>query len=294
MGNLARSDAHCLSLVQEHGLAPFLASLLSQADDIKVAHGLVSLLKNLSIPVPNKTVIGQLDVISAVVRFMGRDKDMVQPLQFATVGLLKHLCAGVTENAVRLVDGDAGHPSALNALVDMIQRIDDVPTKMEATRVLVNAVKSLWTSARSSGAAQPLSEDAILAARRKAVRRDVIQALAEMVRTSQKYPVLVNEGIIALTLVGSERMGAELVSMSLLSEPAKAAQRTTRTRKWDPTARQKRCVHLDADPPWTAPLRLHRIRFHHPHVHWTWSTSSLPDEMHECHRNLPATLAPSC
>ena len=227
LGNLARSDAHCLSLAQEHSLAPFLASLLVEADDIKVAHGLVSLLKNLSIPSPNKTDIGALGVIAAVVRFMQRDKDMVQPLQFATVGLLKHLCAGVTENAVRLVDGEPGStpnssPSALNALVDMIQRIDDVPTKMEATRVLANVVKSLWTSARNSGASPSPSEEVVLAARRKVARRDVIQALAEMVRTSPKYPVLVNEGIIALTLVGSERVGAELVSLSLLTEPTKA------------------------------------------------------------------------
>ncbi|SNX84424.1 uncharacterized protein MEPE_03133 [Melanopsichium pennsylvanicum] len=214
LGNLARSDAHCLSLVKEHGLAPFLASMLSQADDIKVAHGLVSLLKNLSIPAANKAVIGHLDVIDAVVRFMNRDKDMVQPLQFATVGLLKHLCAGAAKNALRLVEG-----AALNALVDMIQRIDDVPTKMEATRVLVNVVKSLWNSARGSD----VSQEALPLARRKIVRRDVIQALAEMVRTSPKYPVLVNEGIIALTLVGSERLGAELVSLSLLSEPAKAS-----------------------------------------------------------------------
>lgn len=218
LGNLARSDAHCLSLVQEHELAPFLASLLKEADDIKVAHGLVSLLKNLSIPAANKVVIGELGVIEAVVRFMEKDKDMVQPLQFATVGLLKHLCSGVVENAVRLVDGGV---SALNALVDMIKRVDDMPTKMEATRVLVNVVKSLWNSASGRTG---LSEGTILAARKKLVRRDVIQSLAEMVRTSPKYPVLVNEGIIALTLVGSERMGAELVSLSLLTEPTRATQ----------------------------------------------------------------------
>ena len=224
LGNLARSDAHCLGLVQEHDLAPFLASLLAQADDIKVAHGLVSLLKNLSIPAPNKAVIGQLDVIAAVVPFLKRDKDMVQPLQFATVGLLKHLCAGITANAVRFVGADNSDvASPLNALIDMIQRIDDVPTKMEATRVLVNVVKSLWTSARSSSGSEMVSEEAVAAARRNVVRRDVIQALAEMVRTSPKYPVLVNEGIIALTLVGSERMGSELVSLSLLAEPTKAS-----------------------------------------------------------------------
>ncbi|CCF52936.1 uncharacterized protein UHO2_03370 [Ustilago hordei] len=214
LGNLARSDAHCLSLVQEHELAPFLAALLRDADDIKVAHGLVSLLKNLSIPAANKRVIGELGVVDAVVRFMGKDKDMVQPLQFATVGLLKHLCSGVGENAVRLVEG-----AGLNAVVDMIRRVDDVPTKMEATRVLVNVVKSLWNSA--SRPSSELSEETLFSARKKLVRRDVIQSLAEMVRTSPKYPVLVNEGIIALTLVGSERMGAELVSLSLLTKPTK-------------------------------------------------------------------------
>ncbi|PWZ02260.1 hypothetical protein BCV70DRAFT_210422 [Testicularia cyperi] len=222
LGNLARSDAKCISLVQTHDLAPFLASLLSQATDIKVAHGLVSLLKNLSIPTSNKTVIGRLRVVDAVIPFMGKDRDMVQPLQFGTVGLLKHLCAGVLDNAIQFVGGDSGNDTtALNALVDMIRRIDDVPTKMEATRVLVNVVKSLWSSSTGTGVNASASEQLVGAARRKVTRRDVIQALAEMVRTSPKYPVLVNEGILALTLVGTERSGAELVSLSLLSEPSK-------------------------------------------------------------------------
>ena len=199
IGNLARTDSHCLALVNEHQLAPLLASLLSPQNDIKVSHGLVSLLKNLSIPVPNKTVIGSLHVIPKVTPLLAKDKDMVQPLQFATVGLLKHLCAGVPSNAAQLVAG-----GTLDALLELVGRIDDVPTKMEATRVIVNLVKALWSGREHD------------AMRTKVVRRDAIQALAEMVRSSPKYPILVNEGIFALTLVGSQAEGATLVATSLL------------------------------------------------------------------------------
>ncbi|EPQ28576.1 uncharacterized protein PFL1_03880 [Pseudozyma flocculosa PF-1] len=225
LGNLARTDAHCLALVHQHHLAPFLASLLSPSNDIKVSHGLVSLLKNLSIPPSNKTVIGSLGVIQAVTPFLAKEKDMVQPLQFGTVGLLKQLCAGVADNAIQVVStspspsssaGEAASGTTLTALLDLTKRVDDVPTRLEATRVVVNIVKALWSSVPGGG----ISAD-IAAARQAVVRRDAIQALAEMVRTSPKYPILVNEGIFALTLVGSERVGAELVAQSLLHEPAR-------------------------------------------------------------------------
>ncbi len=121
----------------------------------------------------------------------------------------------------------------------------------------MNAVKSLWTSARSSNSAsETLSEQGILAARQKMVRRDVIQAIAEMVRTSPKYPVLVNEGIIALTLLGSERMGAELVSLSLLAEPTKASIKEDDDEEMASDNEAQARVHDDDALPLTAPLDL--------------------------------------
>lgn len=164
--------------------------------DVKVSYGAVGLLKNLAIPAPNKAPLGRAGLVASVAKFLGPKLDGVQPLQFATVGLLKHLCAGQVENAAQLV-GASNEP--LEALLELVQRTQDVPTRMEGTRVLVNAVRAVW-SAPASGQGE---------AREKLVRQDVATALAKMVRCSPKYPVLVNEGIFALTLIGSEAKGGE-------------------------------------------------------------------------------------
>ncbi|PWN51429.1 hypothetical protein IE53DRAFT_386201 [Violaceomyces palustris] len=226
LGNLARKDSHCLALVNQHNLAPFLASLMSPSNDIKVSHGLVSLLKNLSIPSDNKSVIGELGVIENVSQFLRKEKDMVQPLQFGTIGLLKHLCSGVPDNAIRLIgrpseasaEPEVKQESALDLVLALIRRTDDVPTRMESTRVIVNVIKTLWSSSSAS-----LDQGKLARARKALVRVEVAKALTEMVRGSPKYPVLVNEGIFALTLLGSDKAGARLVAVSLLSEPSRPA-----------------------------------------------------------------------
>lgn len=206
---MPRPDSHCLALVHEHGLVPILSALLTPNADIKVAHGVVCLLKNLSIPPANKQIIGNnhknMPLLS---HYLIAEMDKVQPLQFATVGLLKHLCAGCAENAMDMVNkGDT-----LEVLLQLLQRTEDVPTRMEGTRVLVNVTKTLWTSGQDASRLQ---------ARQKLVTSPVAIALAEMVRSSPKYPVLVNEGILAMTLIASEgeRQGARLVASALLSDP---------------------------------------------------------------------------
>lgn len=221
MGNLARTDDHCLALVQDHGLVPPLTQLITPDADIKVAHGVVSLLKNLSIPAANKVVIGSENkAVTLVAPYLGPAKDHVQPLQFATVGLLKHLCSGCTENSLKFVaeSTTGSKDSVLDSLLDLVQRTDDVPTKMEGTRILVNAIKTLWSSkedARSS-----ITAHTKLRARSRLVSAGVAGALCEMVRNSPKYPVLVNEGIMSLALLGSEgSKGSRLVARALLADP---------------------------------------------------------------------------
>lgn len=224
MGNLARTDEHCLALVQEHGMVPSLTQLVKADADIKVAHGVVSLLKNLSIPTANKLIIGSENrAVTLVAPYLGSAKDHVQPLQFATVGLLKHLCTGCTQNALALVTEPTadGQESVLDLLLGLVQRTDDVPTKMEGTRVLVNAIKTLWSS-KDTGF-NGLSSTK-LGARSQLVSASVASALCEMVRNSPKYPVLVNEGIMSLALLGSEgSRGARLVARALLADPAAGA-----------------------------------------------------------------------
>ncbi|CCO33296.1 hypothetical protein BN14_07370 [Rhizoctonia solani AG-1 IB] len=95
----------------------------------------------------------------------------------------------------------------MDQVINLSQRSDTVALKSEAARVLVNAVKSLWSPAG------PEESIAISSAQRKrAVRRlsnrQSTRALAELVGRSRRYPVLLNEGVIALTLLGSQHHGA--------------------------------------------------------------------------------------
>ncbi|KAG8680930.1 hypothetical protein FRC09_017868 [Ceratobasidium sp. 395] len=95
----------------------------------------------------------------------------------------------------------------MDQVINLSQRSDTVALKSEAARVLANAVKSLWSPAG------PQESVAVTQAhRRRAVLRlsnsQSARALAELVGRSRRYPVLLNEGIVALTLLGSQRAGA--------------------------------------------------------------------------------------
>ncbi|KAL9936703.1 hypothetical protein V8E36_004771 [Tilletia maclaganii] len=250
MGNLARKDSHCTALVQQHSLAPFLVSLLptssstasTTAASRRLSHGVLSLLKNLSIPETNKPLIGQLGVISRVTDAGFLGKENIQQVQFAAVGLLKHLCRGESACAVEVVLGPgpatggeasstSNSPTALDALLNLIAQTDDVPVRMEGTRVLVYVVKALWSSSAStsspaaataanfSAAPQSIATAKATLSTGSPQAHAVRLALARMVRTAGRYPVLVNEGVVALTLLATENAeSAEGVAEALLQE----------------------------------------------------------------------------
>lgn len=122
----------------------------------------------------------------------------------------------------------------LDFVLALISRTDDVRLRSESTRILVNVVRTLFSTKPINinntdfvsaspitpvGAVVPnlnstngLDEIEILNRRGKPkiVRIEVVEALSEMVRLSEKYPMLINEGIVALTLLaGSGAIGGE-------------------------------------------------------------------------------------
>ncbi|KAE8270704.1 hypothetical protein A4X09_0g1636 [Tilletia walkeri] len=254
MGNLARKDSHCIALVKQHNLAPFLVSLLPDATSAlptatdtassstpvpapaaaptaaqrRLSHSVLSLLKNLSIPSTNKPLIGSLGVISRISSAGFLDtKGNITQVQFAAVGLLKHLCRGEVGCAVEVVLGEGG--KALEKLLGLIEESEDVPVRMEGTRVLVYVIKALWASSPPTTSIDP---ETIQRARKVLTtafpssstdeqdRAHAVRlALARMIRSAGKYPVLVNEGVVALTLLASESEGsAEGVAEALVWE----------------------------------------------------------------------------
>lgn len=112
--------------------------------------------------------------------------------------------------AVCLPDPSApDEATLLNRILDLGRRSDSTAIKSESTRVAVNIIKSLWTNDLTS------SEDtANVQAKREAARKALVtakcaNALAQLIGRSRKYPMLVNEGVVALTLLSTGENGGK-------------------------------------------------------------------------------------
>jgi hypothetical protein len=107
-------DQHCIDLVQQHHLEVPLLKLLQKTEDLRVQHAVVSILKNLSLPSTfclsspvsyerfinpilleqNKQSVGATGTIQIVSEYLDSSKDMLKPVQFAVIGILKLLSIG--------------------------------------------------------------------------------------------------------------------------------------------------------------------------------------------------------
>lgn len=153
-------------------------------------------------------------------------------------------------NSLSLLDppADSSVESApIELILAIIPRTDDVRLRSEASRILINLIRALFSTrppslsptpavspitprsnrlqALSAPGTEEEEERRKTAGRQKVVRKEVAEALAEMVRLSEKYPVLINEGVVGLTLLaGSGPVGALLVLDALLAVHAPPAK----------------------------------------------------------------------
>ncbi|CDR42013.1 RHTO0S06e08768g1_1 [Rhodotorula toruloides] len=239
LAGLGRRDEHTLSLARDYQLASPLARIVRDrvsgavgktgrpGETTQVLFGVVSLLRHLAIPAANRQVIGETGVVPFVSQLLRKELDVVQPLQLATVGLLKQLASGDVSNALVMLDQDtATDPSSANTatstldlLLSLSARVDDLRFRSETTRVVANLVRTLFAAASDNAAAEQVE-----VGRQKLTSREVPGVLAGMVSTSERYPVLVNEGVVGLTLLaGSGEEGAALVLDALLASPTQPA-----------------------------------------------------------------------
>ncbi|RUS13085.1 hypothetical protein BC937DRAFT_86366 [Endogone sp. FLAS-F59071] len=165
----------------------------------------------------NKTVLGAAGAIQAASPFLEETKDLLKPIQFGVVGILKHLATGNRDRIITGYEPSSLEPPSLTSplilLIALLGRTDEMPTKSEGTRVLVNLVKTVWAQ----------DADATLELRRVLLSSNgVVPCIAEMIRTTQ-FPVLQNEGVIALTLLSAssdnERGALDIVFTSLMTIP---------------------------------------------------------------------------
>lgn len=106
--------------------------------------------------------------------------------------------------AVSRADATPLAPTGIDQILALVKRSDTVAVKSEGTRVIVNVIKSL---ASCTG-------DDMVEQRRDAVHLMTslasATALAELVGRSKKYPVLINEGLVGLTLLSVQPLGGAL------------------------------------------------------------------------------------
>ncbi|KAJ3528496.1 hypothetical protein NM688_g7992 [Phlebia brevispora] len=147
----------------------------------------------------------------------GEKADVVELVQISAIGVTKHMCNSNVENTIALVLPEANAPeqsTALAQIMSLVRRSDSIAIKSEGTRVVVNAVKSLWAADTSS--------DAALTKRKKQAMTALVTpahaaALAQLIGRSRRYPVLINEGVMALSLMSTHANGGLVVLDALLN-----------------------------------------------------------------------------
>lgn len=148
----------------------------------------------------NKPTLGQADVIEPTSSLLQDSYDMAQPVQVAAIGLLKHLTLSSLTNCLAFLN----NPKALERLLGIISRSDEVRLKSEGSRILVNLIHMLWSQSASEAEKQKLSQNS-----------EVFVALSEMIRSSAKYPILVNQGVIALAILATSSAEAGMQTSSI-------------------------------------------------------------------------------
>lgn len=94
LGNLARSDQHCIELVEKYNLSKLLLDLYQTTENATFQYAILGCLKHLCLPVSNKDIIGNDDCLKILSPAIDESKDMLKRNQFLTIGIIKLLCAG--------------------------------------------------------------------------------------------------------------------------------------------------------------------------------------------------------
>ncbi|GAA5898434.1 uncharacterized protein JCM6883_001021 [Sporobolomyces salmoneus] len=241
LAGLGRSDEYVESLVHDYQLEGLLASIIEArvpaalapppptqpggggqaqgraGENTQILYGVVSLMRHLAIPLRNRPLVSATRILPTISRLLAPSLDIVKPLQMCVVGLLKHLTSSNIPSSLDVISTfETSEESPLDLILALIKRTDELQLRSESTRVLINLVKSLFATSPTSSE----NEASVAEARETILRNEaVVKAISEQVRLSGKYPVLVNEGIVALSLLsggaGGER-GASIVLSTLL------------------------------------------------------------------------------
>ncbi|OAX78332.1 hypothetical protein ACJ72_07362 [Emergomyces africanus] len=210
LGNLAREDKICTSMVKDfevHG--PLIAILVSDAKG-PVLHAVLGFLKNLAIATDNKEYLGSAGIIKAVSRLWAFDT--VPQVQFSAASLTRQVIVSSFDNISRLLeplssdpDSPANSRTYLSLLLSLFKKSDSTPIKIEIGRTICAICRSI--NQRQQGEPEAAIEASELSERLYKWHQDVAWPIGTMV-TQTEWPVVQSEGWFALALMASTPFGS--------------------------------------------------------------------------------------
>ncbi|KAF5705277.1 Rap1 GTPase-GDP dissociation stimulator 1 [Fusarium globosum] len=207
LGNLSRSDQASTAFVQKYQAHLPLIAILSNLEikDAQLLHSALSFLKNLAIPAQNKALLG----------------DLLEPVQFSAVSLLRLLLVNCPDNVRRVVaprtaEGEgSGKHTTVHDMISLFDRSDTEPTRLEAARSVATVCRVLHTapteevlSGWSSEIEKTPSRDLFYA------EHDLSQVLSFLI-TQEKWPILKSEAWFVFALMSRSKDGAQVVAKVL-------------------------------------------------------------------------------
>lgn len=244
LGNLARSDEASTALLS-HVYEPISALLKLMAPSAsQLQHALLSFLKNLAIPAPNKPILGQLLLEPANDPILSRfwSTETQPQTQFATISLTRLLVSGCPANVSRLCapapspnpnpnpasSQPAPHEGTTNLhlLMSATSRADAEPTKFEGARTVAAVCKALHgpppptqggqsSSSSSSSPLQSWGGGADARQRFYAAHEASISACLARLVAQRRFAALRSEGLLAMALMSRSVDGAGVVCRAL-------------------------------------------------------------------------------
>lgn len=111
-------------------------------------------------------------------------------------------------SAVLKEESQRSEKSALEQIMGLVRRAETVTVKSEGTRVLGNIVKTLFADLSSTDPNRKVVRQAI-------ATLENANALAGLIGRSKKYPILINEAVVALSFLTTHERGGKFLAASV-------------------------------------------------------------------------------
>ncbi|XP_055374217.1 GTPase-GDP dissociation stimulator vimar [Condylostylus longicornis] len=140
LGNFARTDSHCIYMVENkvmHKLLDILAKNNSAVDDIRLQHALLSALRNLVIPKPNKNAIIEAGLVRTILPMLQIHQP---PVVFKLLGTLRMTVDGQELLATELLQNE----ELIKQLVHWSKSSDYAGVTGESLRLMAWLIKHAY------------------------------------------------------------------------------------------------------------------------------------------------------